>query len=189
MNKKIFFSMALALLMTTVSVSAQKYFTKSGKIVFDATTSGSPEKIEGVNRTATAVLDTKTGALQFAVMMKGFAFERALMEEHFNENYVESAKFPKADFKGAISNNGSVDYAKDGNYSVTVKGKLTIHGVTKEVETQGKLQVQGGKINASASFPVLLADYNVTIPGLVADKVAKTAKIEVTVALEPLKTN
>lgn len=176
-----------ALFLLTSAASAQKFFTKTGKIDFDATTSSSPEKIEGVNRTATVVLDSKSGALQFAVLMKGFSFERALMEEHFNENYVESNKFPKADFKGTISNNDAVKYDKDGTYAVTVKGKLTIHGVTKDVEAPGKITIAGGKIQATASFSVVLADYSISIPGLVADKVAKSASINVAVSLEPLK--
>ncbi|MBL7745092.1 MAG: YceI family protein [Chitinophagaceae bacterium] len=165
----------------------QKYFTKNGKINFDATSSGSPEKIEGVNRTVTCVVDAKTGNMQFAVLMKGFEFERALMEEHFNENYAESDKFPKAEFKGAIANNEKVNYGKDGTYSVTVKGKLTMHGETKDVEAEGKITIQGGKVSAVADFNVLLSDYKIAIPGLVADKVSKTAKISVACSLEPLK--
>ncbi len=184
---KNYFVLAAAILLISFSAGAQKYFTKTGKISFDATTSSSPEKIEGINKTSTCVLDAKSGAIQFAVLMKGFLFERALMEEHFNENYVESNKFPKAEFKGTISNNEAVNYSKDGTYAVTVKGKLTMHGVTKDVETAGKLVVQGGKIQASATFNAALADYNVAIPGLVADKVAKTAKIGVDCSLEPLK--
>lgn len=168
-------------------VHGQKFFTKTGSINFDATTSASPEKIEGVNRTVTCVLDAKTGNIQFAVLMKGFEFERALMQEHFNENYVESDKFPRAEFKGAIADNEKVNYAKDGTYAVKVKGKLTMHGESKDVETDGKVTVQGGKITAIAGFSVLLADFKISIPGLVADKVAKTAQINVTCALEPLK--
>jgi hypothetical protein len=168
-------------------VNAQRYFTKNGKINFDATTKGSPESIAAVNRTVTCVLDTKTAALQFAVLIKGFTFERALMEEHFNENYLESSKFPKAEFRGTITNNSAVNYAKDGTYPVTVAGKLTIHGVTKDVESPGKLQIQGGKVLATASFTVPLADYGIAIPGVVADKVAKNAKIDIDCSLEPLK--
>lgn len=166
---------------------AQRYFTKSGTIGFDATSPSSPEKIEGTNRTATCVVDTKSGAIQFAVLMKGFAFERALMEEHFNENYVESHKFPKAEFKGKIKDTEQIDFTKDGTHSVKVKGDLTLHGQTKEVETTGKLQIAGGKINASAIFNVKMSDFDISIPGLVADKVAKTAKINVDCSLEPLK--
>jgi YceI-like domain len=184
--KNMFLMITVAVLVSS-STFGQKYFTKTGKIYFDATSSSSPEKIEGVNRTATCVVDTKTGNMQFALLMKGFEFERALMEEHFNENYAESHKFPKAEFKGIIANNETVNYSKDGTYAVKVKGKLTLHGETKDVETDGKLVIQNGKITATADFSVLLADFKVTIPGLVADKVAKTAKISVTCSLEPLK--
>lgn len=166
---------------------AQKYFTKGGRIDFDATSPASPEKIQAVNRTVTCVMDAANGNIQFSVLVKGFIFERALMQEHFNENYMESEKFPKSDFKGTITNNSSVNYSKDGSYSVTVKGKLTIHGETRDVEAPGKLVVQGGKITATANFTVPLADYKIAIPGVVADKINKNAKIDVTCSLEPLK--
>ncbi len=184
--KRLFVFLSITIL--AVQIQAQdKYFTKTGKISFDATTSKSPENIDGVNKTAICVLDTKTGNLQFSVLMKGFEFERALMQEHFNENYVESNKFPKSEFKGTITNNASVNYAKDGTYPVKVKGSITIHGVTKEIETDGKIIVKAGKINAVADFSVALADYNIAVPSLVADKLAKTASIKVDCVLEPLK--
>lgn len=183
--KKIFF---LAAVFTSTAVTAQdKQFTKTGKITFDATVPKSPENIDAVNKSAICVLDTKAGALQFAVMMKGFEFDRALMMEHFNENYVESNKYPKADFKGSITNNAAVNYTKDGVYPVKVKGKLTMHGETKDVEADGKITVKASKINAAADFEVLFKDYKIDIPELVADKVAKTAKIKVDCSLEPLK--
>jgi polyisoprenoid-binding protein YceI len=181
------FSFLLLTIGLTGSSFGQKYFTKAGKINFDATSASSPEKIEGVNRTVTCVLDAKTGNIQFSMLMKSFEFEKALMEEHFNENYIESEKFPKAEFKGTISDNASVNYTKDGTYSVKVKGKLSMHGETKDVETTGKITIQGGKISATADFTVQLSDFKVSIPGLVADKVSKTAKIIVNCSLEPLK--
>ena len=165
----------------------QKYFTKSGKINFDVTAASSPEKIEAINRSVICVVDTKTGNMQFAVLMKSFEFERALMQEHFNENYIESDKFPKAEFKGSIIGNDKINYSKEGTYSVKVKGRLAMHGETKDVETDGKLIIQAGKISAIADFNVLLADFKISIPGLVADKVSKTAKVSVACALEPLK--
>lgn len=171
----------------SVPVFSQVYFTKNGKVRFDATAPSSPEKIEGSTKTATTVLDTKTGQLQFSILMKSFSFERALMEEHFNENYVESDKFPKAEFKGAVVDNSTVDYGKDGTYAVKVKGKLSIHGVSHDVETPGQLVVKAGKITATANFSVQLSDYKISIPGLVADKLAKQAAIQIDCALEPLK--
>lgn len=184
--KKVFFVLSM-LFIATITNAQDKFFTKTGKVSFDATATKSPENITGVNKSTTMVLDTKDGNMQFLILMKGFEFERALMQEHFHENYVETSKFPKADFKGSITNNATVNYTKDGVYNVTVKGKLTIHGVTKDVETTGKITVKGGKISAFANFSILLADYNVSIPSLVADKVAKNAKISVDCSLELLK--
>jgi len=184
--KKLFFFSLVYLSLGLVSYS-QVYFTKNGKINFNATSKDSPEKVEAVNRTVTCVLDSKTGNLQFSVPMKGFEFERAAMQEHFNENYVESDKYKNAEFKGVVVKNSDVNYTKDGTYNVNVSGKLTIHGVTREVQSDGKLIVKEGKINATADFNVLLADYNITIPGLVADKVSKTAVISISCSLEPFK--
>lgn len=171
----------------TLSLHAQdKQFTKTGKIYFDATTEASPENVEAVNKSVICVMDTKTGNIQFSLLVKGFEFQRALMQEHFNENYLESDKYPKSDFKGVITNNKDVIYTQDGDYKVNVKGILTIHGVSKEVETNGKLVIKNGKISIQSDFPVELASYKISIPGIVADKVAKTAKIKLTCPLEPL---
>lgn len=179
----------LMMLITCINViSAQdKYFTKAGKISFDATTPKSPENIDGVNKNSVCVVDTKNGNLQFSVLMKGFEFERALMQEHFNENYVESNKYPKSEFKGSILNNGTVVYSKEGTYNLKVKGNLFIHGVTKEIETEGKLVNKGGKLSLLADFMIELSDYNISVPALVSDKLAKVAKIKVDCQLEPLK--
>jgi hypothetical protein len=177
----------LVLLVMISSIQAQdKYYTKTGKINFDATAPKSPENIDGVNKSAVCIIDTKTGDIQFSVLMKGFEFERALMMEHFNENYVESEKFPKTVFKGTIVNNASINYSKEGTYPAKVKGKMTIHGETKEIETDGKITSKAGKIIISAVFNLPLSDYKVTIPQLVADKVATSAKIIVDCTLDPL---
>lgn len=185
--KKLITSIGLLFVCASALQAQDKYFTKTGKITFDATVPASPEKISGTNKTVTAVLVTSTGQVQFAVLMKGFLFERALMEEHFNENYVESSKFPKSEFKGMIANNASINYGKDGSYPATVKGKMTIHGETKDVETAGTVKIAGGKITLAANFAVPLEAYKISVPTLVADKVASNASIIVDCALEPLK--
>jgi polyisoprenoid-binding protein YceI len=164
-----------------------KFFTKSGKLTFDATVPASPEKITGISKTATAVLDTKTGNLQFSVLMKGFQFERALMEEHFNENYVESNKFPKAEFRGVILNQDAISYSKDGSYMAKVKGKMSMHGETKEIEATGTIKVKSGTITLLSDLSLPLSDYKISIPSLVADKVAAKAQVRVDCQLEPLK--
>ena len=169
-----------------MAVSAQdRFFTKTGKIDF---VSKAPlEDIEAQNKTVTAVLDTKTGALQFSVQMKSFEFEKALMQQHFNENYVESDKYPKAEFRGVVTNNASVNYSKQGSYPVKVKGKLTLHNVTKDVEVPGTINVENGKIEAVSAFTILLSDYKIAIPSAVKNKVANDIRISVDTYLEPLK--
>jgi hypothetical protein len=174
------------LLVLATSVNAQdRYFTKTGTIEFYS--KATMEDIEAKNKTVTAILDSKTGALQFSVQMKGFEFEKALMQEHFNENYVESGKFPKAEFKGALTNNLAVNYTKAGTYPVTVKGKLTLHGVTKDVEAPGTIKVDGGKLEGKSTFTIQLSDYKISIPSVVKEKISNSIKIIVDTKLEPLK--
>jgi polyisoprenoid-binding protein YceI len=179
-------AIALALVLSaSLSFAQGKYYTKTGKITFY---SKAPlENNEAVNKTVTAVLDSKSGAIQFAVQMKSFEFEKQLMQQHFNENYVESDKYPKSEFKGTITNNSAIDYNKDGTYSTQIKGQLTIHGVTKNITTTGTLKITGGNIDASSTFNVLLSDYNIKVPAIVKDKVSNTIKIAVDCRLEPLK--
>lgn len=177
------------LLLTFVALAsparAQRFFTKGGTIYFNA--SGPAEVIEATNKTVTCVMDVQAGAIQFAVMMKSFLFEKALMEEHFNENYVESSKFPKAEFKGEITNKPSINFGKDGTYPTHVKGKLTMHGISKDMEADGSITIKDGKPQLSAEFRLILNDFGIEIPSLVADKVSKEARIKVNCSLEPLK--
>lgn len=185
MIRKCATTLALVLLATTLVQAQDKFFTKSGRIEFF---SNAPmEDIEARNKNVTAVLDTKTGALQFSVLMKAFEFQKALMQEHFNENYVESHKYPKGEFRGTIVNNGDINYNKPGTYPATVKGELTIHGVTREVVTTGTITVDGSALNATSSFNIKLSDYNIKVPSVVKDKLSNNIKITVDTKLEPLK--
>ena len=167
------------------SIHAQKYFTRTGNIVFS---SDAPlEKIEASNQKATSVLDVATGKMEFAILIKAFQFEKALMQEHFNENYMESDKHPKAKFKGEIVDVSIVDFTTDGSYPVKVKGNLTIHGATNEVETDGTIVIKDGKISAASTFEVAVADYNIEIPKVVRDNIAKIVSITVNVDYELFK--
>ena len=183
--KKLFAVIAGGLISLSSLIAQDKFFTKNGRITF---VSKSPlENIDANHKSVTCVLDTKTGNMQFAVLMKGFEFEKALMQEHFNENYVESHKYPKAEFKGQVVNNSEINYAKDGTYPAKVKGTLTMHGETREVETMGNVVVKSGKLQAGAEFIILLSDYKIEIPKVVKDNVSNTVKITVDCSLEPLK--
>ena len=131
------------------------------------------------------MLDISTGTIEFAVLMKAFEFEKALLQEHFNENYVESDKFPKANFKGTITNFSDVKWTVDGEYPVTATGKFTLHGVTKDVTSKGKITVKAGAISATSTFNILISDYNITIPSVVKDKINNSVKIDVTSNYKP----
>jgi hypothetical protein len=163
--------------LTSSALQAQKiYSTKTGKISFF---SNAPlEDIEAKNSEVESKLSTSTGQIVFILLMKGFQFENQLMQEHFNENYVESSKYPKADFKGSITNIKDINFTKDGAYPASVTGMLTIHGVTKEVSSNGTITVSGGKVNAKSKFNVSLKDYNIG-GSLIGKKIAN--QIEITV--------
>lgn len=170
----------------TASHAQDRFYTKTGKVFFESTKSPL-EKIEATNKSGTCVLDVKTGRLQFAVLMKGFEFQRALMQEHFNENYVESSKFPRAEFKGDVINKNEIDYSKDGEYTAKVNGKLQLHGQTKDIDATGKIIIRQGRIIINARFTILLSDYDISIPAIVNDKISNTVNILIDCNLEPFK--
>lgn len=184
--KKIAFFVVLVVIATT-TFGQNKFLTKNGKIFFDCTTPSSPEKIQGTNDKTMSVIDASSGAIEFALLMKAFSFDKALMQEHFNENYVESDKFPKASFKGNISNMSTINLSKDGSYPATIKGNMTLHGVTKEITATGTINVKGGAITtAKSEFKLLLSDYGIDVPSVVSDKLAKEAKITVDLNYQPM---
>ena len=159
------------------TAAAQKYYTKNGSISFFSKTS--LENIKADNNQVMSVLNAQTGEIQFSVLVKSFRFEKALMEEHFNENYLESEKYPKATFKGNITDMSRVSFATDGMYTVPVTGDMTMHGVTKKLSTTGTITIKGGKVSAVSKFYVKLADYNISIPNLVKDNIAESVEVTV----------
>ncbi|MFM1876520.1 MAG: hypothetical protein RL266_2257 [Bacteroidota bacterium] len=182
--EKTLLSLAIAVFSLN-SVSAQKHFTRSANISFYSDTP--MEKIEATNHQATSVVDMEKNEMVFSVLMKSFEFEKALMQEHFNEKYVESDKFPKAQFKGTYKSDKAIDMSKDGEYKVTVSGTMNIHGVDQQVSTTGVFTVKGGVLSGKAEFKLRLADYKITIPGVVKDNIAEEVKITVDATYEPYK--
>lgn len=160
-----------------LSASAQKYMTRMGKVTFFSATP--VENIEAINNEAAAVLDAATGELVYQVPIKSFRFEKQLMEEHFNENYMESSRFPKAVFKGRLEEPSRVNFKADGTYPVNAKGELTIHGVTHIITVPGSITVKNGQVTAASRFKVKTADYDIKIPAATAGKIA--GSIEITV--------
>lgn len=174
---------SLLLLALTISgVSAQKYITKTGHIRFFSSTP--MENIEAHNHQVNAALDAETGDLVFRVLMKSFQFEKALMQEHFNENYVESTKFPNSTFKGKITNIKDVDFTKNGKYQVNLEGDLTIKDATKKINEKGTLEVNGEKVKGLSTFNLVLNDYNIKIPNTVANNISKSIRIDVDINME-----
>jgi polyisoprenoid-binding protein YceI len=178
-----FFLLMLFIASAIFAPAQDLHITRTGKIVFHAGTS--LEDIDAVNNEAASVINVKTGEIAFTVLIKSFHFKRALMEEHFNENYMESSKYPKSVFKGFITDIGNVNFSGDGSYKITAEGDLTIHNITKRVTVPAVITVTGGKIAATAGFKVKIADYNIKIPGVVADKISKEADIKIDCRYEP----
>ncbi len=176
MKKSILF---LALVSVMGAAIAQKKTTTSATVSFDATT-----KLDalpkGENKTVIASLDTKKGIVAFESVVKSFSFANPKMQEHFNSaTWLDSDKFPKATFKGTITNLADVKFATDGTYKANVSGDLTIHGVTKPVTTTATIVVSGKTVTTTSDFTIALADYGVNGPAIGAGKVATDPKITV----------
>ena len=163
----------------------EKYFTRSGTLSFFSSTP--MEDIEAKNSQTSCILNTSTGEIAVSAQMKGFEFEKALMQEHFNENYMESDEFPNAIFKGKVVNAGDIDFSGDGSYDAAIEGELTIHGVTKAVEEKGTFTISDGKIQGQSVFNVLLEDYKIKVPGAVKQQISESIEITVDVMLEEVK--
>jgi polyisoprenoid-binding protein YceI len=163
---------------------SQKVITRSGEIKFEASMPAF-EEISATNNTVSCVLDESNGDIASLLLIKAFKFKSSLMEEHFNENYLESTKFPKATFKGKIVNYDS-DKLNSDKTSFDLEGELTIHGITKKIKTKIYLTKNAGKITLFTTFLIKPLDYNIEIPNLVKGKVAEKAKISIRYILEPL---
>ena len=152
----------------------QKYYTKTGTLDFE----GSVEAFEPVkasNKTTTAILDVSTGKIAVLGLVKGFRFKNALMEEHFNENYMDSDTYPKATFNGLV-NGFSIDNI-DSEKEYTVEGDLTIHGKTKKVTATIVIVKNGDTIDATTNFSVSPEEFDIDIPSVVSEKISDTITI------------
>jgi polyisoprenoid-binding protein YceI len=181
--KRLAFLFILSLVFITAN--AQKYVTKNGYIGFHSSTPA--EDIKADNNQVAGVIDTSTGEMVFQVLIKSFHFEKALIEEHFNENYMESDKYPKAIFTGKIANPADVNFLKPGTYDVYVEGDLTIHGVTNKVKEKGSIEVSSAGINATSKFNLIPEEYKIIIPSVVRNNIAKTLEVNVSMKYTPLE--
>ncbi len=179
--KKLGLIIALGFLVTMSSFrpDGSKVITKTGHIkIFSHTVA---EDIKANNYKVTSTLDPTSGVMVFSVPMQGFEFEKALMQKHFNSpKFLDTKQFPKAKFKGTITDLSSVDLSKDGSYSVLVKGDLNMHGVTKTIEEKGTINVKGGAITATSKFNIVLADYKIAFEkGKPSKNIAKEIELNI----------
>lgn len=154
----------------------EKKITKTGTITFEASVP-SFEEVKGKNTAVTCILNTTNGEIAALALMKGFRFKVALMEEHFNENYVESSKFPKATFKGKIEN-FDVSKVNTTSKDYTIKGKLELHGKSKDVTSIAKIKKVGADIEVKTNFVVNISDFDIEIPSVVSKKIAKKVTVD-----------
>ena len=166
------YTVIICFLFVTVANAQERYLTKNGAISFFS--SAVVKDFRADNNQVLSIIDAGSGQMAISILMKSFMFEKALMQEHFNENYVESDKFPKATFRGDI-----VDFENitDLETKVAVKGVITIHGVSKEIVIDANMTKSEESIFVKGTFNLLLADYNIEIPRVVSKSIAKKIKV------------
>ena len=179
--KKIVCVFSLLVATTAIAFSQPVYSAKEGKASFF---SKSPmEDIAAETKSVNSFINTTNGDAVFVIPITSFKFEKALMQEHFNEKYLESDKYPTATYKGKI--NEPIDFSKDGEFKATSTGKLTMHGVEKERTDSAKIVVKDGKAILDCTFKVKLADHKIKIPSLVIDNIAEVVDVTIHTVYTP----
>jgi polyisoprenoid-binding protein YceI len=175
------FKISILVIFFTLTFYAQeKYYTKSGTIIFESSVA-TFEEVKATNTKVTAIFKPETGDIAALALVKAFRFKVALMEEHFNENYAESNKYPKAKFSGKIEN---FDPTTLNNTKVWIKGKLTFHGVTKEVRITADISNKNDMIQISSSFTLKPEEFGIEIPKIVRKKIAKEVDVSLNFSLK-----
>ena len=179
---KTVYSLLICLFLVSFTNAQERFLTKKGMISFFSKTP--IENIEAENKQVLSIVDVSSGQMAIAILMKSFMFEKALMQEHFNENYVESDKYPKATFKGTI-----LDFEKItvSGRATAIKGNLTIHGVTKEITIETVMKKTAGAIEMKGAFFINLSDFDVAIPSIVKNKISQKIKVSFRFEHKPYK--
>ncbi len=155
----------------------QIYMTRNGNIKLSSDTP--LESIHAENQDVEAAVDLNNRNIAFSLPLKSFVFTRSLMQEHFNENYVESDKYPRSTFSGSFGE--TIPKGQDGSFAVKVRGKLTLHGVTRDLEIPGTFVRKANVLTGTANFKLNPTDYNIRIPFIVRDKIEKETAIQVNI--------
>ena len=179
---KTIYTILIYILLTNVTNAQERYLTKNGSVTFFSSTP--IEDIKADNNQVLSIIDASSGKMAISILMKSFMFKKALMEEHFNENYVESDKYPKATFKGEIIKFEDISDVKS---KAQVKGILTIHGVSKETTIDANVERTNEAIDVVGDFIVNLADFGIKIPAVVAKNIQENIKVNFNFTHKPFK--
>lgn len=174
--KLLFLFSAIFILGETSVFSQEKKISKTGQIVFEASVP-SFEEVKASNRTVSCILDTSTGEIACLALIRGFHFKVALMEEHFNENYLESDKFPKAIFKGIIKDFNLVNIDSKGAKHI-IYGTLTLHGISKQISVITLIKKSANDLELTSTFNLNPKDFNINIPKIIKSKIAENVQVQ-----------
>jgi hypothetical protein len=175
--KKLIILTVSILAISSVSLYAQTYKTREAYVYFNPNKDQTKKDYEAASKEGTAVINTATSDVALLMPIKTFHFNNALLEEHFNENYLQSDKYPNASYKGKLAGFSKEMLAKNGTYNLTSSGQVTMHGVTKPFSGKVILTVSGKTATFQCNFGIKAADYNIAIPGLVKPKIGETTPI------------
>lgn len=175
--KKAVLSIAFSAL--ALNLAAQQLSTRNGKVKFFS--DAKIEDIEAINEQVSSVMDLESGKFAFLVPIRGFVFEKALMQEHFNENYMESHLYPNATFKGSIANLDKVNLSKNGNHKLMLEGTMKMHGVENPFSEEVTLTVKEDKVHLDSQFYVKASDYKIEIPAGKTDNINNQLKVTVNI--------
>lgn len=170
----------LICLLFSTQLIAQQYYSKKGQVSFFS--EAPVENIEAVNKDVSAIVDSQSGGFAFRLKIQDFTFPSSLMQEHFNESYLESDKYPLSTFTGSIADISKLDLSS--RQTLTVKGSLSIHGITQETEMVAYAQIINGELHISSTFDVVLEDYDIDIPKIMMYKIAEIIKVAVDIKLQ-----
>lgn len=184
-RRSIRFSLSIALALMSFYASAQPRFIDRGG--YASFFSSAPmEDIKAESEQVVSILDVKEGKIVASMLMRSFKFRKALMQEHFNENYVESSKYPKASFTGRVTNIDELDLENDGKYTLDVTGEITLHGVTRPLSVKAEATVSNGSVQAKAVFPLRVKDFEIQVPRLVVNNIAEVVEVTVIFNYKPM---
>ena len=174
-----------ALFLAMQTLPAQIYTAKEGSTLITFFSSAPLENIEAQNKGAVIIYKATTNDIQIRVSIQNFKFKNGLMEDHFNENYMEITKYPNAEFRGKI--NETFDQTADGENKVTITGTMDMHGVKKEVTLNGTITKVGSEFKIQSKFPVRVADYNIKVPSMYVKNIAEEVEVTINSTLAPFQ--